>query len=200
MVGALAACTVGIAQDQAPGGWRHVGDPAPAPPAAAAPNPAPSAGNEAQDPTEPVDRSDQYGQPGAPAGSPAAQPPAQTAPPPYQQQPQQRISAAAAVPAGAQPAREPTGLRPSLDPDVAARHFHHRADQSAAVLGPQPSGRHLHRHAGATDCREWRDRGQSGPRGLRPGGPCGEASRQCTFAVGPGVDQPDAGGWQPSAD
>jgi len=85
-IGVLAACAVAMAQDQAPGGWRHVGDPAPAPPAATAPNSAPGAGNEAQDPTEPVERSDQYGQPAAATPSPAAQDPAQAAPPQYQPQ------------------------------------------------------------------------------------------------------------------
>src|SRR5579862_4995776 len=66
-----------LAQDQAPapqpqpqpapGGWRRVGDPPPAPQAQP---PGPQA--QAQDPSEPVDRTDQYGQP---AQAPAAQDP-----------------------------------------------------------------------------------------------------------------------------
>lgn len=60
----LAASSLALAQDRppvtpqqqpAPGAWRRVGDPPP--------TPLPQAGAQAQDPSEPVDRTDQFGQP-----------------------------------------------------------------------------------------------------------------------------------------
>jgi hypothetical protein len=77
VVPVLAVSAVMMAQDQAPGGWRRVGDPAPDAPAATAPPPAPAPGADMQDPAEPVDRSDQYGQPGPSSPQPSqANPPA----------------------------------------------------------------------------------------------------------------------------
>src|SRR5690242_19675243 len=74
----IAAAGLALAQAQqqpippqsqsAPGGWRRVGDPPPSPPVAVP---------QAQDPSEPVDRSDQYGQA---QDNPPAPPQAQPAP------------------------------------------------------------------------------------------------------------------------
>ena len=61
----LAVSGLVLAQDQAPGGWRR-SDAPPAPPAATAPAPMPTLD------TEPVDRSDEYGQP-VPSGPNAAE-------------------------------------------------------------------------------------------------------------------------------
>jgi hypothetical protein len=83
MVTVLAAGATAMAQDPAAGGWRRAGDPATSPPEATASNTATAPGNEAQDPSQPVDRSDQYGQ--APAAAPSPAPPA--APPQYRQAP-----------------------------------------------------------------------------------------------------------------
>ena len=73
----IAATGLALAQNQppvqsqpqpAPGGWRRVGDPPPSLPVPLA---------QSQDPSEPVDRSDQYGQP---MQDPQVPPPAQAAP------------------------------------------------------------------------------------------------------------------------
>jgi len=99
----VAATGLALAQDQppaapqaqpAPGGWRRVGDPPPAPaPSVPAPQP--------QDPTEPVDRGDQYGQP-AQDNPPAPMPP--QLPPQAQPTP---------VPSS-RPASRPYGLPPTV--------------------------------------------------------------------------------------
>src|ERR1700676_1667768 len=61
----LAGSGVVLAKDQPPAGWRRVGDPPPVqgPPPAL----------QGQDPTQPVDRSDAYGQPQQPQADRAAQ-------------------------------------------------------------------------------------------------------------------------------
>jgi hypothetical protein len=71
----LAAASLVLAQDQTPpsqpqppvtpnGGWRRVGDPPPAPAQAPVSNPAVPAGQpQTQDPSQPTDRTDAYGQP-----------------------------------------------------------------------------------------------------------------------------------------
>ena len=71
----IAASSMALAQTQSSGGWRRVGDPAPA--AVPAPVPPPSAiPSSDQDPTQPVARADEYGQPQvqAPARAPAPLP------------------------------------------------------------------------------------------------------------------------------
>ncbi|HEY2014453.1 MAG TPA: hypothetical protein VGH38_13175, partial [Bryobacteraceae bacterium] len=90
----VAAAGLALAQNQppvnpqaqpVPGGWRRVGDPPPAQPPVSVP------ANQSQDPSEPVDRSDQSGQPaqnGPQPGYPAAQPPNYQGPQPGYQDPQ----------------------------------------------------------------------------------------------------------------
>ena len=73
-----AASGLVVAQAQTPGGWRSVNDRPPAPPPQQA---------QSQDPTQPIDRSDQYGQP-APYGQ--QQPPAYGQPGPSYPEPQQQ--------------------------------------------------------------------------------------------------------------
>ncbi len=113
-----AAAGLALAQDQAPpapatpppsttppsGGWRRVGDPP------AAPAPAPSAQPQTQDPSQPTDRTDAYGQPlPAPSGDPQDAPPVQQQGPPPQDMPQaapgqQMAPPNAPPPAGNRPA------------------------------------------------------------------------------------------------
>jgi hypothetical protein len=85
----LAAGGLVLAQDQPPagpsqppstGGWRRVGETPPPPPDATPQQP-----SQSQDPTQPVDRSDAYGQPvqtQSPDAPPQAAPPPQAVPPP----------------------------------------------------------------------------------------------------------------------
>lgn len=77
---AFAQTTPVPAQSAPTGGWRRVGDP---PPATADSNSPVTSPNQT-DPTEPVDRSDAYGQPGAATATPVQNP---EAPPAPQQQP-----------------------------------------------------------------------------------------------------------------
>ena len=144
-----------LAQDQAPapqpqpqpapGGWRRVGDPPPAPQAQP---PGPQA--QAQDPSEPVDRTDQYGQPAqapaaqAPAAHAQAQPdPAAPVHPPTPPHPVARH--AQSTPAPGQPAAVPVVPgEPADDPArqaPATRPLRNRAEiQPALPLRPARTG------------------------------------------------------------
>jgi len=65
----ITATGISLAQTQAPGGWRRIGDPPPAqaPAQAPAPEQAPLTPGD-QDPSQPVARNDEYGQPQGPQG------------------------------------------------------------------------------------------------------------------------------------